>query len=170
RPRPPQARPPVHFPVPPERKIRRDGDQGPLSPLLLARELARTAANVRRIAAPGSALQGARIHATDPVSHLEAAVGGRIAGLPVVLHLHEVIPPGIAERLRAAAVRLADASVSVSKAVADRLPGPGRNRVTIIQNGVDPVALAPGPADPDVRRELAADPTAPVVLSLSRLV
>jgi glycosyltransferase involved in cell wall biosynthesis len=54
--------------------------------------------------------------------------------------------------------------------VADRLPEPARNRVTIIPNGVDPVALAPGPADPDVRRELAADPTAPVVLSLSRLV
>ena len=165
-----QGRPHVHFPVPPVRKIRRHGDQGPLSPSLLARELARTAANVRRIATLGSALQVDCIHANAHLSHLEAALGGRIAGLPVVLHLHEVIPPGIAERLRAAAVRIADASVSVSKAVADRLPEPARNRVTIIQNGVDPVALAPGPADPDVRRELAADPTAPVVLSLSRLV
>jgi len=165
-----QGRPHVHFPVPPVRKIRRHGDQGPLSPLLLARELARTAANVRRIAALGSALQVDCIHANAHLSHLEAALGGRIAGLPVVLHLHEVIPPGIAERLRAAAVRIADASVSVSKAVADRLPEPARNRVTIIRNGVDPLALAPGPADPNVRRELAADPTAPVVLSLSRLV
>jgi glycosyltransferase involved in cell wall biosynthesis len=66
-----------------------------LAPLLLTRELARTAANVRRIA----------------------------------------------DWLRAAAVRIADA-----------------------------VALAPGPAGPKVRQELAADPTAPVVLSLSRLV
>jgi len=165
-----QGRPHVHFPVPLERKIRRDGDQGPISPLLLTRELARTAANVRRIAALGSALQVDCIHANTHLSHLEAALGGRIAGLPVVLHLHEIIPPGIADRLRAAAVRIADASVSVSKAVADRLPEPARNRVTIIRNGVDPVALAPGPVDPDVRRELAADPTAPVVLSLSRLV
>jgi glycosyltransferase involved in cell wall biosynthesis len=165
-----QGRPHVHFPVPPVRKIRRHGDRGPLSPVLLARELARTAANVRRIAALGSTLQVDCIHANTHLSHLEAALGGRIAGLPVVLHLHEVIPPGIADRLRAAAVRIADASVSVSKAVADRLPEPARNRVTIIQNGVDPVALAPGPADPKVRRELAADPTAPVVLSLSRLV
>jgi glycosyltransferase involved in cell wall biosynthesis len=165
-----QGHPHVHFPVPLERKIRRHGDRGPISPLLLTRELARTAANVRRIAALGSALQVDCIHANTHLSHLEAALGGRLAGLPVVLHLHEVLLPGIADRLRAAAVRIADASVCVSKAVADRLPEPARNRVTIIQNGVDPVALAPGPADPDVRRELAADPTAPVVLSLSRLV
>ena len=165
-----QGRPHVDFPVPLERKIRRDGDQGPISPLLLTRELVRTAANVRRIAALGSALQVDCIHANTHLSHLEAALGGRIAGLPVVLHLHEIIPPGIADRLRAAAVRIADASVSVSQAVADHLPEPARNRVTIIRNGVDPLALAPGPADPDVRRELAADPTAPVVLSLSRLV
>jgi len=165
-----QGRLHVHFPVPLERKIRRDGDQGPISPLRLTRELARTAANVRRIAGLGSALQVDCIHANTHLSHLEAALGGRIAGLPVVLHLHEIISPGIADRLRAAAVRIADASVSVSKAVADHLPEPARNRVTIIRNGVDPLALAPGPADPNVRRELAADPTAPVVLSLSRLV
>jgi hypothetical protein len=52
-----QGRPHVHFPVPPVRRIRRHGDQGPLSPLLLAHELALTAANVSRIAALGSALQ-----------------------------------------------------------------------------------------------------------------
>jgi glycosyltransferase involved in cell wall biosynthesis len=163
-----QGRPHVHFPVPPERKIRRHGDRGPLSPLLLARELARTAANARRIAALGSALQVDCIHANAHWSHLEAALGGRLARLPVVLLLHDLLP-GIAGRLRAAAVRIADASVAVSNAAAGSLPERARSRVTVIHNGVDPLALSPGPAQPDIRRELATDPSAPIVLAMCRL-
>jgi len=163
-----QGRPYVHFPVPPERKIRRHGDRGPFSPPLLTRELARTAANARRIAALGSALQVDCIHSNAHWSHLEAALGGRLARLPVVLHLHDLLP-GIAIRLRAAAVQIADASVAVSNAVVGCLPEWARSRVTVIYNGVDPMALSPGPARPDIRRELAADPSAPIVLAMCRL-
>jgi glycosyltransferase involved in cell wall biosynthesis len=163
-----QGRPHVHFPVPPERKIRRHGDRGPLSPLPLTRELARTAANARRIAALGSALEVDCIHANAHWSHLEVALGGRLARLPVVLHLHDLLP-GIAGRLRAVAVRVADASVAVSNAAADCLPERARSRVTVIHNGVDPMALSPGPAQPDIRRELATDPSAPIVLAMCRL-
>ena len=163
-----QGRPHVHFPVPPERKIRRHGDRGPFSPLLLARELARTAANARRIAALGSALQVDCIHANAHWSHLEAALGGRLAGLPVVLHLHDLLP-GIAGWLRAAAVWIADASVAVSNPVAGCLPERATSRVTVIHNGVDPMALSPGPGQPDIRRELATDPSAPIVLAMCRL-
>jgi glycosyltransferase involved in cell wall biosynthesis len=163
-----QGRPHVHFPVPPERKIRRHGDQGPISPLLLARELARTAANARRIAALGSALQVDCIHANAHWSHLEAALGGRLASLPVVLHLHDLLP-GIAGWLRAAAVWIADASVAVSNPVVGCLPERATSRVTVIHNGVDPMALSPGPAQPDIRRELATDPSAPIVLAMCRL-
>ena len=163
-----QGRPHVHFPVPPERKIRRHGDRGSFSPLLLSRELARTTANARRIAALGSALQVDCIHANAHWSHLEAALGGRLARLPVLLLLHDLLP-GVAGRLRAAAVRIADASVAVSNPVAGCLPERARPRVTVIHNGVDPMALSPGPAQPDVRRELAADPSAPIVLAMCRL-
>jgi glycosyltransferase involved in cell wall biosynthesis len=163
-----QGRPHVHFPVPPERKIRRHGDRGAFSPPLLTRELARTAANARRIAALGSALQVDCIHSNAHWSHLEAALGGRLAHLPVVLHLHDLLP-GIAIRLRAAAVQIADASVAVSNAVVGCLPEWARSRVTVIYNGVDPMALSPGPARPDIRRELAADPSAPIVLAMCRL-
>jgi glycosyltransferase involved in cell wall biosynthesis len=163
-----QGRPHVHFPVPPERKIRRHGDRGPFSPLLLTRELARTAANAHRIAALGSALQVDCIHANAHWSHLEAALGGRLARLPVVLHLHDLLP-GVAGRLRAAAVRVADVSVAVSNPVVGCLPERARSRVTVIHNGVDPMALSPGPAQPDIRRELARDPSAPIVLAMCRL-
>ena len=159
----------VDFPVPPVRKIRRRGDHGPFSPPLVVRELARTAANARRVARFATALRADCIHANAHWSHLEAALGGRLARLPVVLHLHELTQPGIAGRLRAAAVGIADASVVVSKAVADCLPERTRSRVTIIYNGVDPVLLSPGPAQPDVRRDLGADPTGPIVLSIGRL-
>jgi glycosyltransferase involved in cell wall biosynthesis len=161
--------PQVHFPVPADRKVRRRGDQGPLSPLLLARELARTAANARRIAALASALGVDCIHANAHWSHLEAALGGRLAGRPVVLHLHELTLPGIAGRLRAPAVRLADASVAVSNAVADCLPDRARSRVRVIHNGVDPIAMSPGPAHSVIRQELAADPSAPVALAMCRI-
>jgi glycosyltransferase involved in cell wall biosynthesis len=163
-----QGRPHVHFPIPPERKIRRHGDRGPFSPPLLTRELARTAANARRIAALGSALQVDCIHSNAHWSHLEAALAGRLARLPVVLHLHDLLP-GIAIRLRAAAVQIADASVAVSNAVVGCLPEWARSRVTVIYNGVDPMALSPGPARPDIRRELATDPSAPIVLAMCRL-
>jgi glycosyltransferase involved in cell wall biosynthesis len=163
-----QGRPHVHFPVPPERKIRRHGDRGPFSPLLLARELARTAANARRIAALGSALRVDCIHANAHWSHLEAALAGRLARLPVVLHLHDLLP-GAAGWLRAAAVCIADASVAVSNPVVGCLPERATSRVTVIHNGVDPMALSPGPARPDIRRELAADPSAPIVLAMCRL-
>ena len=163
-----QGRPHVHFPVPPERKIRRHGDRGPFSPLLLTRELARTAANAHRIAALGSALQVDCIHANAHWSHLEAALGGRLARLPVVLHLHDLLP-GVAGRLRAAAVRVADVSVAVSNPVVGCLPERARSRVTVIHNGVDPMALSPGPAQSDIRRELARDPSAPIVLAMCRL-
>lgn len=159
----------VHFPVPSERKVRRRHDRGPFSPPLLARELARTAANARRIAALAAALGIDCIHANAHWSHLEAALGGRLAGLPVVLHLHELTQPGAAGRLRAAAVRIADASVAVSNAVADCLPKRTRSRVSVIHNGIDPVALSPGPAHPGIRRELATDPVAPIVLAMCRL-
>jgi glycosyltransferase involved in cell wall biosynthesis len=164
-----EGRPQVHLALPPDRRVRRRGDRGPLSPLLLARELARTAANARRIAALTSELGIDCIHANAHWSHLEAALGGRLAGLPVVLHLHELTLPGIAGRLRAAAVRIADASVAVSNAVAECLPERPRSMVTVIHNGVDPTALSPGPAHPGIRRELAADPSAPVVLAMCRL-
>ncbi len=163
-----RGRPHVHFPVPQERKIRRHGDHGPFSPLLLTRELARTAANARRIAALGSALQVDCIHANAHWSHLEAALGGRLAHVPVVLLLHDLLP-GIAARLRAVAVRIADASVAVSNAAAGCLPERARSRVTVIHNGVDPVALSPGPVQPEIRRELATDPSAPIVLAMCRL-
>jgi Glycosyltransferase Family 4 len=104
-----QGRPHVHLPVPLDRRVRRGGDQGPLSPLLLARELARSAANARRIAALASAVGADCIHANAHWSHLETALGGRLARLPVVLHLHELTLPGIAGRLRASVVRLTDA-------------------------------------------------------------
>ncbi len=159
----------VHFPVPPVRKMRRRGDHGPFSAPLVVRELARTAVNARRVAALATALGADCIHANGHWSHLEAALGGRLARVPVVLHLHEMTQPGVAGRLRAAAVRIADASVAVSKAVADCLPERTRSQVTIIRNGVDPVLLSPGPAQPDMRRELGADPTAAIVLSICRL-
>jgi glycosyltransferase involved in cell wall biosynthesis len=101
--------------------------------------------------------------------HVDCAVAGRYSGIPVTLHLHEEASPGIGARLRGGAVKLADASVAVSRAVADNLPLSVRGKVNVVPNGVDIDVLRPGPADPEVRRFLGATDDEVLVVALTRL-
>ncbi|MBP1819476.1 glycosyltransferase family 4 protein [Mycobacterium sp. OAE908] len=76
-------------------------------------------------------------------THAEASVAGRICRKPVVLHLHEEAVPGMGQWLRAGAMLLATRTVAVSRGVARSLPAVARNRVTVIQNGVDTEVFSP---------------------------
>ena len=75
--------------------------------------------------------------------HLEASIAGRIAGRPVVLHLHEEALPGLGRLLRSGAVRMASRTVAVSQGVAAGLPQIVQGRICVIPNGIDTVALSP---------------------------
>ncbi len=103
-------------------------------------------------------------------SHLEGVGAGKLARLPVVLHLHEENEHDVIGRLRGMAVLAADAAIAVSGAVARSLGGKAAQRAIVIRNGIDADALRPEPAKPDIRHELTGgDLDAPVLLSLSRL-
>jgi glycosyltransferase involved in cell wall biosynthesis len=109
------------------------------------------------------------IHANSHWSHLECALAGKIARIPVQLHLHEQSEADVIGRLRALAVRLADSSIAVSNDVRDSLPERARARVTVVPNGIDADEIQPGPADPELRAQMSAHPDRPIVLSASRL-
>lgn len=157
----------VHLDVPKERGIR--SARGGVSPWRAARELARTSSQARHIAALARSAGADLVHANVHWSHLDAAVGARLAGVPSLLLLHEETMPGIAQQLRGTSVRTASAAVAVSEAVCAGVPAWARARVEVVPNGVDTAVLQPGAANWFVRSQLATDPAAPVVLAMSRL-
>ena len=160
-----------HFALPalPPRSIRAGGDRGRPRAGLVLRKLRRSVENARALARLADSARCDVIHANSHWSHLESALAGRLARRPVVLHLHEETAPGVAGQLRGIAVRLADATVAVSEAVAKCVPGWARSHVQVIHNGVDAEWFRPGPADPGLRGEMSADPGAFLVLVTSRL-
>jgi glycosyltransferase involved in cell wall biosynthesis len=156
------------LPAPLDRSVR--GEGGGISPALAVREVGRTAALSRKTAAIARRVGADVVHANSHWSHLEGVAAGRLARLPVVLHLHEENEADMIGRLRGLAVLAADASIAVSGAVARSLGGRAARRATVIRNGIDADALRPEPPKPSLRAQLTGgDPEAPVLLSLSRL-
>ena len=156
------------LPSPDGRSVRTDA--GAISPLRAVREVGRTAQLSRRTAALARRVGADAIHANSHWSHLEGVGAGKLARLPVVLHLHEENEHDVIGRLRGMAVLAADAAIAVSGAVARSLGGKAAQRAIVIRNGIDADALRPEPAKPGIRHELTGgDVDAPVLLSLSRL-
>ncbi len=159
----------VDLALPTARTIRRDGDTGPVSvtrALAAAGSIPRVAASIARVA---RRVDADAILANSHWIHLDAALAGRLCGVPVVLTLHEEAVPGIGTRLRSLAVALSASALAVSRAVADGVPGTARARVRTVVNGVDAGVLTPGPADPAVRAGLGAGPGDVLVVALTRL-
>jgi glycosyltransferase involved in cell wall biosynthesis len=156
------------LPQGPTRSVRTES--GAVSPLRAVREVGRTAQLSHRTAQMAKRVGADAIHANSHWSHLEGVGAGRLARLPVVLHLHEENEDDVIGRLRGLAVLAADASIAVSGAVARSLGGKAADRAIVIRNGIDADALRPEPAKPGLRELLTGgDPGAPVLLSLSRL-
>lgn len=158
----------VHLPVPEQRGIRSKTSTR-VSPWRTGREVARTSAQARHIAALARVVGADLVHGNVHWSHLDVAAGARLARRSSLLLLHEETMPGLAQHLRGASVRLAGAAVAVSEAVGAGVPAWARQHVEVVPNGVDTKALQPGPGHPFVRAQLAADPSRPVVLVMCRL-
>jgi glycosyltransferase involved in cell wall biosynthesis len=157
----------VELPAPYTRSIRTP--DGRLHPGLAAGEVWRMTTLAVATARAARATQADALHLNSHWSHLEGAAAARMARIPAVLHLHEESEQDLLGRMRALAVRGAAASIAVSDAVARTLPPSAYDDVTVIRNGVDADRFRPAPADPAIRAQLAADPSAPVLLTLSRL-
>jgi glycosyltransferase involved in cell wall biosynthesis len=102
-------------------------------------------------------------------AHLDCALAGRMARRAVALDLHDLVRPGAGRTLLGAAVRLATVSTAISEAVADSAGRRARSRVEVVPLAVDLERFCPGPASPEVRGHLSADPGAPLVGIVGRI-
>lgn len=160
----------AHVPiaVAPDRALR--GARPIETPVRVAREAARNVRGARQVARLARSVGADVLHANSHGwSYTEVVAAGRLARRPSVVHLHLELERSPLGRLWGRAMLGADAIVAVSLAVMATLPGRAGVRTRVVPCGVDPAEFSPGPADPAVRAELAADPSAPVVLVLARL-
>jgi glycosyltransferase involved in cell wall biosynthesis len=93
-------------------------------------------------------------HSHALFGHLEAAVAGRIARRPVLLHLHDIVQPGAGRKLLDRAVALSTASYAITAAVKDCVSESLHHKVDVQHHGVDLERFRPAPAAEEVRKEL----------------
>ena len=159
----------VELDLPTTRSVRAHGDGSRLSARAVAAELRSTARSAAAIAQLAEQLGVDVIHGNGHAVHVEAAMAGRKAGVPTVLHLHEEMEQGFGRLLRAIAVATARRTVAVSRAVAEGVPRPLRGTVEVIANGVDTDLFAPGRVDPGLRASLGASLDDVLLVALTRL-
>jgi L-malate glycosyltransferase len=112
------------------------------------------------------------VHANSPRAGLMSALGCRLGGPPLVVHLRDDLPPqGMGRAVRAVLARSADAVVAVSRFTARRFDeGLGRPLATPVYNSIDherfdPDRVAPAP----VREELGIAADAPLLAQVSQI-
>lgn len=159
----------IEVPLPTLRSVRADGQHGRVSLRAVTREARAEVDIVRDIVTAARRADVDLLHANGHGVHLDAALAGRMAGLPVLLYLHEEMPQRVGALVRAVSVALAQHSAAVSSAVAGQVPRSVRGRVSVLRNGVDTTHFAPGQPDPRVRAALGAAPGDVLVAALTRL-
>lgn len=133
--------------------IRIDRTKATLSPLALLRQidsLRQGSADVVRLA---QRLKPSVIHVHHPVGGLYALAACRELGIPLLLHVHEVLPPKPLYRLAARRVlpRCAGiVAVSGSSAALMHELGVSDSRLRVIHNGVNPSFLEPVEPAPEL--------------------
>lgn len=136
-------------------------------PLALAVESATVLRSARRVASRLRSWDVGHNHSLH--GHVEVALAGRLARRPVVLHLHDLVAPGLGRRLLDSAVRVADHSLAITEAVKACVDPRLHDRVTVLRHGVDIAQFAPGPVDQAVRAELGGIDGVPLVGIVGRI-
>lgn len=133
----------------------------------IAREavvVGRSAARIASLAADVDVL-----HSNHQWAHVETALAGKLARRPVILHVHDILPPGVGRRLLVAAARGSAKTLAACQAIADPLGDPAVSKVEVLYPALDLDRFAPGPADPEVRALLGGADGSPVVSIIGRL-
>jgi glycosyltransferase involved in cell wall biosynthesis len=142
------------IPLPVGRSIRAADGEGGLSPLNALRAAISVPRAVGAIARLARETEADAIYANSHWIHLDSAIAGRVARVPVVLQLHEQVHGRLGEVLRSVAVLLSSKAIAVSRAVAADLHSARvMRRVVVIPNGIDLFEYAPRPADHVLRTE-----------------
>ncbi|WP_232433529.1 glycosyltransferase family 4 protein [Rhodococcus sp. AW25M09] len=147
--------------------IRRQGEMS-LHPLgqLVAQgpRSARTVSILRRAARDFDVL-----HSNHLLLHLDAVLAARLARKPVIVEFHDIVPAGAGRVLLAAIAMTATRTVAVSSAAAQQLPARAARRASVVHQGIDTTAFAPGAGDPNLRSSMTADPDAPLIAAVGRI-
>jgi glycosyltransferase involved in cell wall biosynthesis len=139
------------------------------SPLPLARDIAKWALTVPRLAAYIHHHRFDLIHANSTQAQLYAGPAARLAGCPVLWHVRDRLRGGGLGRWLA---RFSTGIVAVSQAIAEELVAAGvpPEKVVTVWNGVDPEAFHPGVEGASLRAELGVPKEAFVVVLAAQLV
>jgi glycosyltransferase involved in cell wall biosynthesis len=119
-----------------------------------------------RLAAVARRAKADVIHTNGMKAHLLGGLAGRLAGVPVLWHLHEFPPEGWAGRVfRSAAGYLPALLLANSEAVADTVRPRARAGVpvTTLLNPVDVERYHPGITGDQIRRELGIGDGVPLI-------
>ncbi len=100
-------------------------------------------------------------------AHLETAIAGRLARVPVALDLVDMVQPGVGQRVLRTAARLSTLTVANSRATAAAVGE--ASAVEIIHPAIDLHQFRPGPVDCALRRELTGGVDRPLVAVIGRL-
>jgi glycosyltransferase involved in cell wall biosynthesis len=119
----------------------------------------------RRTARLARATEADLVHANSVRAGLAAVAAKRSGGRPTVVHVRDVLPPGVAPAaVKSTIKRGADAVIAISQYVASALGRDGRGVTRVIHNGVDLDRFDPGLARREARRQLALAGDGPFVL------
>lgn len=157
--------PVVELNVPPHQGLRSD-DGSRAGPAQLATASLAVARSTVRIARLARSVDADVVHSNTLNAHLEVALAARITRTPAVLHVHDLVVPGVGRKILGIASRAAFATVAISRVVAECVPA---GRVMLVPNGVDTEIFAPGARDANVRRALGGVDGLPLVGVLGRL-
>ncbi len=156
---------PINFPE--HRGLRTDGSRRLASPIGLAREVGVMGVSTAKVARVLRRYDLGHSHAL--FGHLEAAVAGRIARRPVLLHLHDIVQPGAGRKLLDRAVALSTASYAITSAVKDCVSESLQHKVDVQHHGVDLERFRPAPPAEKMRAALGAKPADLLVGILGRI-
>ncbi len=123
------------------------------------------AQNARRLASVSPRYD--MVYSFSLPTHLETALAGRVARVPVALDLVDLVRPGVGQRILRTAARLATLTVANSSATASLLGSAGP--VRIIHPGIDLDRFHPGVPPAALRAELTGDPDSALIGIVGRL-
>ena len=105
------------------------------------------------------------VHSNNLLVHPDAVIAGRIARRPTVIELHDIVLPGAPALALSASAALATSVVSISRATARCVTGPGRRHLVTVPQGIDTARFHPG-APPSQRRASWHQGDAPFVVGM----
>lgn len=109
------------------------------------------------------------VHTNTLKAHLIGTAAARLAGLPLVWHVRDILEPGGARSWLLRAARIGHPTIiAISQAVADQFAGAGL-QPRVIHNGIPLEAFTPGEPDPALRDALGLQPQHQVIAIVGRL-